>query len=118
MLTDGNWPEGLQQKLESKRDELTARLDRVTANLRRSLDSDSEERAKQLADSEVVDALGNEAREELRKISEALARMKSGQYGLCTECGSQIAAGRMEVYPYADECIDCAELDEEIRARS
>ena len=117
-MTDGNWPEGLQKKLEMKRDELTARLERVTANLRRSLDSDSEERAKQLADSEVVDALGNEAREELRTISEALARMKTGQKGLCTACGSQIAAGRIEVYPYADECIDCAELDEEIRARS
>lgn len=117
-LTDGNWPEGLQQRLEVKRDELTGRLERITANLRRSKDSDSEERAKQLADSEVVDALGNEAREELRKISVALARMESGQYGLCTDCGSQIAAKRIEVYPYAEECIDCAELDEEIRARS
>ena len=117
-MTEGNWPDGLRQALEAKRDELTARLERITANLRRSPESDSEERAKQMADSEVVDALGNEAREELRKISVALERMKTGQYGLCTECGAQIAAKRIEAYPYAEECIDCAELDEEIRARS
>lgn len=114
---DGSWPEELRGRLEAKRDELTSRLDRITANLRRSLNSDSEERAKELSDSEVVDALGNEAREELGKISVALARMDSGEYGLCTECGTRIAAERIEAYPYADECIDCAELDEEIRSR-
>lgn len=117
-MTHQNWPESLKDRLEAKRDELTGRLERITANVRRSLDADSEERAKELADSEVVDALGNEAREELLKISVALSRMESGDYGLCAECGGPIAARRIEAYPYADECIDCAELDEEIRART
>ena len=111
------WPDGLKDRLERKRDELQARLERITANVRRSLDTDSEERAKELADSEVVDALGNEAREELRKISVALERMKTGEYGLCVECGTAIGDKRIEAYPYADECIDCAELDEQMRAR-
>lgn len=113
----GHWPEGLKQRLEAKREELNARLERITANVRRSLDSDSEERAKQLDDSEVVDALGNEAREELRKISAALRRMDSGEYGLCTECGEQIDEKRIAAHPYASQCIDCAEMNEEIRAR-
>ena len=117
-MTAQNWPDSLKDRLEAKRDELTGRLERITANVRRSLDADSEERAKELADSEVVDALGNEAREELGKISVALSRMESGAYGLCTECGVPIATQRIEAYPYADECIDCAELDEEIRART
>ena len=111
------WPAELRERLEKKREELSARLERITANVRRSLDSDSEERAKQLEDSEVVDALGNEAREELQKISIALRRMESGEYGLCTECGAQIPAQRVEAYPYAEKCIDCAELDEEYGAR-
>lgn len=117
-MTGASWPQGLKERLETKRDELTSRLERITANVRRSLDSDSEERAKELADSEVVDALGNEAREEISKITRALARMDAGDYGLCTDCGAPIAAGRIEAYPYAEECIDCAELDEEIRNRS
>jgi DnaK suppressor protein len=117
-LSDENWPEGLREELEAKRDELATRLERITANVRRSLDSDSEERARELADSEVVDALGNEAREELQKISVALSRMDAGDYGLCKECGARIAAERIAAYPYAEECIDCAELTEDYRARS
>lgn len=106
-----------RERLEVKKAELYGRLDRVTANVRRGNDPDSKERAKELEDSEVVDALGNEARDEIRRISVALDRMASGDYGFCTECGTAIAAERLAAYPYADECIDCAELDEEIRSR-
>jgi RNA polymerase-binding protein DksA len=112
-----NWPEGLRERLEKKRSELNARLEKITANLRRRLESDSKERAQQLEDSEVVDALGNEAREELKKISLALRRMDAGQFGLCSSCGLTIEPKRIEAYPYASECIDCATMEEEFRAR-
>lgn len=112
-----NWPDGLRERLEKKKSELSTRLERITANVRRSLETDSKERAQQLEDSEVVDALGNEAREELEKISLALRRMDAGEYGLCSSCGSPIDAKRIEAYPYASECIDCATIEEEIRAR-
>lgn len=108
----------LRRKLQRKKDELTARLERITANVRRGYDADSKERAKELEDSEVVDALGNEAREEIRKITAALQRMESGDFGTCIECGLEIDRERIEAYPYADECIDCARLDEERSARS
>ena len=108
----------LRQRLERKKGELTARLERITANLRRGYEADSKERAKQLEDNEVVDALGNEAREELAKISAALQRLDTGDYGICVECGLPINEGRLEVYPYADECIDCAEFDEHRRRHS
>jgi DnaK suppressor protein len=115
---EANPPEGLRDRLEKKKSELTTRLERITANLRRGLETDSEERAKQLEDSEVVDALGNEAREELEKISVALRRMDAGKYGLCSSCGSAIGEQRIEANPYASECIECATMDEEIRARN
>ena len=102
----------LRQELESKKAELEARLERITANLRRGYEADSKERAKQMEDNEVVDALGNEAREEVAKIAAALRRMDSGDFGICIECGSDIGPGRIEAYPYAEECIDCARLDE------
>ncbi len=114
---DQNWPDGLRERLEKKRSELNVRLEKITANLRRRLESDSKERAQQLEDSEVVDALGNEARQELKKISLALRRMDSGQYGLCSSCGLDIDSKRIEAYPYATECIDCATIEEQIRAR-
>ena len=56
----------LREELERKKEELTVRLEKITANLRRGYHADSKERAKELEDSEVVDALGNEARGEIR----------------------------------------------------
>lgn len=109
--------EGLRQELEAKKEELTTRLDRIHANLRRGYEADSKERAKQLEDNEVVDALGNEAREELAKISAAMQRLDSGEYGICIGCGMDIEPGRLKVYPYADECIECAEFDERRQRR-
>ena len=106
-----------RERLEKKKAELTARLERVTANLRRGHDQESKEGAKELEDSEVVDALGNETRAELKKITVALRKIESGDYGICELCGLQIALERMDAYPYATACIDCAELEEEFRAR-
>ena len=110
--------DALRAELQRKKSELTARLERISLNLRRGYDADSKERAKQLEDNEVVDALGNEARAELVKISSALQRMDNGDFGKCVECGLPINPGRIEVYPYADECIECAEFDERRRART
>lgn len=109
--------EALRQELKQKKQELTLRLERISANLRRGYEADSKERAKQLEDNEVVDALGNEAREEIAKISAALRRMDTGDFGTCTECGMPIQEGRIKAYPYANECIECAEYDEKRRAR-
>jgi DnaK suppressor protein len=107
----------LREQMESKKVELSARLERITANLRRGYDADSKERAKEMEDSEVVDALGNEAREEIAKISAALTRVDAGEYGSCIACGTAIAPQRLAAYPYADECIECAQFDEKRRLR-
>ncbi|MCH8072394.1 MAG: TraR/DksA family transcriptional regulator [Proteobacteria bacterium] len=115
---DENWPEGLRERLEKKKSELSDRLERITANLRRGLETDSKERAVQLEDSEVIDALGNEARAELEKVSQAIRSMDAGKYGPCSACGAAIGAKRIEAYPYADKCIECATMREEIRARN
>lgn len=107
----------LRAELKQKKKELNARLSKITANVRRGYEADSKERAKQLEDNEVVDALGNEARKEIAKISAALKRLDTGEYGFCIECGQAIEEGRLQAYPYADECIECAEFDERRRMR-
>ena len=108
----------VRKALEQKKKELETRLERIHANLRRGTEADSKERAKQFEDNEVVDALGNEARTELKKIASALQRLEAGDYGICVECGLPINSGRLEVHPYADECIECAEFDELRRRHS
>ena len=100
----------LKARMEEKKTELEARIARIKTNVRRGYDADSGERAK-------VDALGNEAREEVQKISAALKRIDAGTYGVCPECGVEINEARLEAYPYAEECIDCAKEDEYAAAR-
>lgn len=100
--------ERLRARLAQKKDELTAKLERIRNNVQRGLDPDSAERAKQLEDRDVVDALGREALAELRQIDAAFSRMDQGRFGVCASCGSAIEDARLEAYPYATECIACA----------
>jgi RNA polymerase-binding protein DksA len=115
---DRQGQERLRQRLLRKKHDLTARLERIRSNVQRGLDRDSAERAKQLEDSDVVDALGKEARLELLQIAATLRRMDDGQFGVCIDCGSPIEDARLEAYPYATECIDCARRGEIRRSAS
>ena len=48
----------------------------------------------------------------IRKISEALTSLDSGDYGYCEGCGLEIGIRRLEARPTATLCIDCKTLDE------
>jgi RNA polymerase-binding transcription factor DksA len=102
----------LRERLERRKKELEDRLERVTANVRRGYDADSEERAQQCENNEVVDALGNDARTEIARISAAIRRIDAGQYGVCRECELEIDKTRIDALPYAEFCIECAEFEE------
>lgn len=52
----------------------------------------------------------NQRREiELQKISSALQRVESSDYGYCVKCGEEIAPKRLELDPATPLCIACAE---------
>src|SRR5689334_10837307 len=44
---------------------------------------------------------------ELREVEAARERMTEGSYGVCIECGAEIAYRRLRAYPSALRCIDC-----------
>ncbi len=44
---------------------------------------------------------------ELQDIEAALARINNGEYGVCIDCGGDIASGRLEIYPTAKRCMAC-----------
>jgi len=54
---------------------------------------------------------------DLRRIDQALMRLKVGEYGLCQSCGSEIGERRLEVLPFADLCFGCQQ-DKENRQSS
>ena len=43
----------------------------------------------------------------LVEVEQALERIEEGTYGICTNCGQPIQAGRLEALPEAELCIDC-----------
>ena len=46
-------------------------------------------------------------RQELTRMDDALRRLAAGTYGLCEECGAEIAEERLRVAPYAPCCVGC-----------
>jgi len=54
---------------------------------------------------------------ELRDIDGAFARMKSGAYGICTDCGADIPAQRLLAYPAAKRCMACQQRHEQLFAQ-
>lgn len=103
----------IRELLLSKHQELTQRLENIKSNLTRGRSADSQEQAQELENAEVVDALGNEARNELHQIAKALDQIKNGSYGECVDCGKGIAPARLQAHPYAERCIECATRAEE-----
>lgn len=104
--------EDILAALINKRDELTARLENIKNNITRGRSADSQEQAQELENAEVVDALGNETRHELRLIAKALDQIKNGTYGECMDCGQAIPEARLRAHPYAERCIQCATAEE------
>lgn len=59
------------------------------------------------SDREVDLALTDRERLELAQVTEALKRLDSEDYGICVDCGSDIAYERLQVRPQALRCVPC-----------
>jgi DnaK suppressor protein len=46
---------------------------------------------------------------QLRLVDEALARLTSGEYGVCQACEQPIATKRLQALPWARYCVNCQE---------
>jgi DnaK suppressor protein len=56
--------------------------------------------------------------ETLVRVDEALARLDTGNYGRCLECGSEIAEKRLRALPFAGRCTLCEEKNEQVQGRA
>jgi DnaK suppressor protein len=43
----------------------------------------------------------------VNRLSSALDRLESGEYGTCVECGEAIAPARLRVMPEVETCVRC-----------
>ncbi|MFG6157979.1 TraR/DksA family transcriptional regulator [Halomonas sp. 1390] len=101
-----------KQVLEGLREELIERFDRYQAHKEQKggpLDKDTEDQSTELANDEVIEALQQEAEDELRQVLHALKRIEAGEGDACEHCGEPIGEGRLQALPYTTICLDCAE---------
>src|SRR5512132_1364563 len=40
-------------------------------------------------------------------IDEASSRVEDGSYGLCEDCGAEVAEGRLQALPFTRLCVTC-----------
>jgi DnaK suppressor protein len=52
----------------------------------------------------------------LARINDALVRLETGEYGVCSDCGDAIGNARLQALPFADRCRDCQQSREELAA--
>ena len=96
-------------------EELDDRLGKITDDVKHAdkpPEQDFSEQAIEAENDEVLDALGNAARDEVEKIKQAISRIDAGTYGICLICGEPIKKERLSALPYANQCIRCAERGE------
>jgi DnaK suppressor protein len=123
-MTDERY-EQLQQMLEARLRELERELKLKLRDVRSNDGYGGEMRAgldtAGTADADLQQDLGIAVLEmklaALRGARDALARLASGAYGYCAECGGQISEKRLKAYPFAVRCRECEEEIIERRSR-
>lgn len=101
-----------RQRLQFYQQDLERRIANITRDVTRKASADWSEQAQERENDEVLDALGNESMVELRLIKKALKRIDQGDYEVCSGCGGNIPMDRLEIMPYTDLCVKCAERQE------
>lgn len=104
----------IQQFLEAKREELTARKQRLMKedpfsdpdnrlNNNAAIDADAAEQFGH----ETATAMRQEIDRKLAEVERAIDRVAAGTYGTCGGCGLMIDTDRLTVDPIAEFCVDC-----------
>ena len=100
--------EDRKAQLEARRAELTRRVDEIEHELENPVSEELEEQAIDMGDDEVREDLGEAAVREIRMIDAALDRIANGSYGICANCGDEIAPARLDALPATPLCAACA----------
>ena len=97
----------IQNKLRTLRETLPAEVAEV---------KDAEEQSVNDFVRDVELALIEMTSETLGQIDEAMHRLEAGTYGVCANCGTEIAEARLKAVPFATLCRACQEAQESRQA--
>ena len=99
----------MRAQLKEDLRQLGAKAEEIEEDLRSPKSTGWEDRATEIEDDDVLNALEGSALREIGEIRTALKRLDDGTYEQCTSCGKKIGEKRLAALPYAAQCIKCAE---------
>jgi DnaK suppressor protein len=104
--------ERIKQKIKLRRQQILESLTRLEDETQ-TLDADS---AQDVADRSVLsmskESLFEQTSQQrivLRMVEGALRRIADGSFGVCSSCGDDISARRLEALPWTQYCLRCQE---------
>ncbi|NTW22257.1 TraR/DksA family transcriptional regulator [Candidatus Falkowbacteria bacterium] len=77
----------------------------VEGNSRKS--GDEADRSFEDSPRRVLETLIDNRSKQIGAIEGALARIKSGEYGICDGCEEEIPIGRLKAVPFTRTCVKC-----------
>jgi RNA polymerase-binding transcription factor len=110
-VVNARYLERYKRLLLVKRDELSALRDESAGLVPPAGDSggDLMDRASADAEAELQLCMHQSEPHLLRAIEDALARMRTGKFGICEACKRPISKARLEAVPWTRHCRDCKE---------
>ncbi len=102
----------VEQAIEYLHQETPGSLEDETEEIFGTNDNHLGDAAAGTLDREIDYTLEENSEQVLAEIDAALRRIDDRTYGICTNCGQQIAAERLEAVPWATLCIDCKRKEE------
>jgi DnaK suppressor protein len=100
--------QGLRATLEGERESLRAQLAELGYGARLDYDPNFADSSQVTAERGENQALVNKLVEGLGEVEHALDKLDGEGFGLCENCGQEIAEARLEARPEARTCINCA----------
>jgi DnaK suppressor protein len=101
--------------LESRKREILTETERAVGSMNQKTEeafADPADRATLESDRNLLLRMRDRERKLLTKIDEAFARIESGVYGSCEECGEEIGLERLKARPVTALCISCKSAQE------
>jgi len=105
----------LRRLLEDRKREILAEAERALGSMNQKPGegyADPTDRASAESDRNLQLRMRDRERKLLTKIDEAVARIDSGVYGRCEECGDDIGLERLKARPVTTLCISCKSAQE------
>ncbi len=105
------------EKISSYMSQLKEIRKNLLGDVEKNIKSSQEENTEPMADisdgaarsytSELMLNLGEQDWQKLKLVDEALEKINSGEYGICSLCNDPIPEARLDVMPFAQYCVEC-----------